>query len=120
MADDKKQPETSQPKPVQIEIEMPDRVTGYVWDVYANGRRDYIAKNQDNNTGRIADYYGAVALIKAGIVKLTAPGHMLAWLDQDYRTLDAEWIGLLQQEVALPVEMAFNRPTTWQVVSRKR
>jgi hypothetical protein len=60
----------AEPKEEIVKSSLPGVMTVRIWDTYAAGRRAYITRTTPRAPSLIADYAGALAVIKAQFVRV--------------------------------------------------
>src|SRR5258708_28005117 len=103
---------------MQLTISLPDCWTVGHWTTYVNGRSAYIAACEHDSTppnAYLADYYGALALIRAGIVHVRGVEQISQQITEilarpDQSLTDLAVIGLVVREIACPIEAALTLP----------
>jgi hypothetical protein len=101
-----------------VKFSLPDTITVGHWETYAIGRQAYIDKQNGKANGLLADYAGALALIKAGVVHVEGPDLLKQYLSAPDQTLTPlAVVGLLIENIAKPVAAAVEGPLPWATTS---
>src|SRR5690349_1395901 len=100
-----------------VTIYLIDVITVRVYDAYIAGRNDYVKKNPGGSV-LMADYAGALALIKAQFAKVTGPDEFTKYLkDPIDPDTPLSIVGTITREIAYKVEQAVNSPLAWTVTA---
>jgi hypothetical protein len=106
------------PQEFTVEFSLPDVITIGVWDTYMAGKQAYRTQQEKAEkpvTESIAEYWGALALIEAGLVHIkNAPEGLTHWLTaKDRAGTPVVIVWYVCREVAVRVEGAFFGTLPW-------
>ena len=100
--------------PLNVSISLPERILLSHWEAYTHARQDYIQRREDSGktaSAVIADYYGALALIRAGFVHVDGSEELTRVINlDDQSATPVEVIGFIVREVSRKVEAALASP----------
>jgi hypothetical protein len=100
-----------------VTITLPDVITVRVHDTYVAGRGDYIRVNPKSSV-IMADFHGALAVIKAQFVKVSGPEAFMRYLRaEDHADTPMAIVGLINREIAEQIEAAVSGPLEWAIAS---
>lgn len=94
---------------ITLKISMPGTITLGIWETYFKGRQDAIAADKEISS-LAADYFGALAVMRKGLVHIDGLPALQRIVDKDnskQSDVPAAIVGLIVRVVARPIERAF-------------